>query len=245
VAPPALAASDLVPPGPVPHAIMIVGDSGMYDVSEALAALYARLGTTTVVNASWPGWSFSLDPASWQHDWPTLIAANRPQIVYVMMGGWDWAYVQSRGVPAYESMLTRAAGILQALGARIMWLGEAPGGNARPDQVDPLYEQFAASHPGNAYADPAPVLTATDGSAPRWLPAADGQLQLLRKPDGWHFCQDGAVRVTNVAVSATAALGWSPAPPAGWEQGLWRLDKRYNDPPGGCDATKLANAPPH
>ena len=251
--PPALSASSAsgaagsttatVPPGPVPRSIMIVGDSGMFDVSEALTALYAHLGTSTVVNASWPGWSFSLDPAGWEHDWPALVAANRPQIVYVMMGGWDWAYVQSHGVAAYEALLGRAAAILQADGARIMWLGEAPGGNARPDQIDPLYEQFAAAHPGtNAFADIAQVLTAPNGKAYRWLPAADGHLQLLRKPDGWHFCQDGAVRVTDVAVSATAALGWSPRVPTGWEQGPWRLDKRYNDPPNGCNPAVPTNA---
>jgi len=234
-----------VPPGPVPHAIMILGDSGMFDVSEALTALYAHLGTTTVVNASWPGWDFTRDPAGWQHDWPALVAATHPQVVYVMMGGWDWQWVQAHGVDAYEGVLAQAAAILQSTGARIMWLGEPPGGNARPDQIDPLYQRFAATHPGNAYADPARVLTAFDGSAPRWLPAADGHLQLLRKPDGWHFCQDGAVRVSDVAVSATAALGWSPAPAGGWEQGPWRSDKRYNDPPGGCDPTRPGNAPPH
>jgi peptidoglycan/LPS O-acetylase OafA/YrhL len=249
---PASPTTTTVPPGPVPHAIMIVGDSGMFDVSEALTALYAHLGTTTVVNASWPGWSFTLDPAGWEHDWPALVAANRPQIVYVMMGGWDWAYVQAHGVDAYEAVLARAAAILQAYGARVMWLGEAPGGNARPDQIDPLYERFAAAHPGtNAFADTAQVLTAPDGKAYRWLPAADGHLQLLRKPDGWHFCQDGAVRVSDVAVAATAALGWSPLPPTGWEQGAWRSDKRYNDPPNGCNpavpgnaATYPGNAPP-
>jgi peptidoglycan/LPS O-acetylase OafA/YrhL len=237
--------SSTVAPGPVPSSIMIIGDSGMFDVSQALAALYAHLGTATVVNASWPGWSFTRDPAGWQHDWPGLVAGNKPQLVFVMMGGWDWTYVQSHGVDAYEGVLASAAQILQAGGARIMWLGEAPGGNARPDQIDPLYQQFAASHPGNAYADPASVLQAIDGAAPRWLPAADGHLQLLRKPDGWHFCQDGAVRVADVAASATADLGWAPTPMTGWEQGPWRLDHRYNDPPGGCDPTRPGNAPPH
>ncbi|HZQ57482.1 MAG TPA: acyltransferase family protein [Acidimicrobiales bacterium] len=247
--PPLVAASSsptaTVAPGPVPSSIMIIGDSGMFDVSEAISALYAHLGTGTVVNASWPGWSFTRDPAGWQRDWPALVAQNHPQLVFVMMGGWDWSYVQAHGVDAYEGVLATAARILQSGGARILWLGEPPGGNARPDQIDPLYQRFAASHPGNAYADPAPVLRAIDGSAPRWLPAADGHLQLLRKPDQWHFCQDGAVRVAYVASSAVAGLGWAANPVGGWEQGAWRADHRYNDPPGGCDPTRPGNAPPH
>jgi len=234
-----------VPPGPVPQSIMIIGDSGMFDVSTALTALYAHLGTTTVVNASWPGWSFTRDPAGWQRDWPKLVATARPQLVFVMMGGWDWTWVQAHGVDAYQGVLGQAAAILQSTGAKILWLGEPPGGNARPDQIDPLYQRFATSHAGNAYADPAPVLSALDGTAPRWLPAADGHLQLLRKPDLWHFCQDGAVRVSDVAASAVANLGWGPVATGGWEQGPWRLDRRYNDPPGGCDPTRPGNAPPH
>jgi peptidoglycan/LPS O-acetylase OafA/YrhL len=236
--------SSTVAPGHVPHAIMIVGDSGMFDVAPALAALYAHFGTATVVNASWPGWNFTRNPAGWQHDWPGLVAANRPQVVFVMMGGWDWGWVQAHGVDAYQGVLAQAAAILQSTGARIVWLGEPPGGNARPDQIDPLYQRFATAHPGNAYADPGHALTALDGQALRWLPAADGHLQLLRKPDKWHFCQDGAVRVADVAASAAASAGWAPAPAGGWEQGLWRLEHRYNDPPGGCDPTRPGNAAP-
>jgi hypothetical protein len=224
---------------------MIVGDSGMFDVSVALSALYGRLGTATVVNASWPGFGFTRDPAGWHHDWPALVAANRPQVVYVMLGGWDWTWVQAHGVDAYEGVLADGARLLQATGARIIWLGEPPGGNARPDEIDPMFQRFASAHPGSsAFADPAPVLRTLDGQTPRWLPAGDGHLELVRKPDDWHFCADGAVRVARLAVTAAAHLGWSAAPPAGWEQGPWRGDHRFDDPKGGCDPSRPANAPP-
>jgi peptidoglycan/LPS O-acetylase OafA/YrhL len=235
----------VVPAGAVPKSIMILGDSGMFDVSAALTALYEHLGTTTVVNASWPGFSLTRSPEGWRTDWPPLVAANRPQLVIVMLDGWDWPWVQAHGVPAYEGVLDSVARIVTATGAHILWLGEPPGGNARPDQIDPLYQQYAAAHPAtSAYADPAPVLQTLDGQAPRWLPAADGQLELLRKPDGWHFCPDGAARVAGVAAGAAARLGWAPAPSGGWQQGQWRADPRFNDPPGGCDLTRPGNAPP-
>jgi hypothetical protein len=232
-------------PGPVPRAVMIVGDSGMFDVSIALGALYARLGTATVVNASWPGFGFTRDPPGWHHDWPALIAATHPQVVFVMLGGWDWAWVQAHGVDAYENVLADAGRVLSAGGARIMWLGEPPGGNARPDQIDPLFERFVAAHTGaTAFADPAPVLRTLDGQTPRWLPAADGHLELIRKPDDWHFCADGAVRVARLAATAAARMGWSAAPVTGWEHGSWRTDHRFDDPRGGCDPSRPANAPP-
>jgi len=244
-APVSTSTSTSVPAGPVPSTVMIVGDSGMFDMSAALSALYGHMGTATVVNASWPGFGLTRNPAGWHHDWPALVAANRPQVVFVMLGGWDWAWVQSHGVAAYEGVLDDAAHVLTATGAKILWLGEPPGGNARPDQIDPLFEQYAAAHPStSAFADPAPVLRAFDGQAPRWLPAPDGHLQLLRKPDGWHFCPDGAVRVADLAASAAARDGWSAAPVTGWEQGAWRTDHRFNDPPGGCDPTRPGNAPP-
>ena len=237
--------ASLVPPGPVPRSIMILGDSGMFDVSEALTALYEHLGTTTVVNASWPGFSLTRSPESWRTDWPPLVAANRPQLVIVMFDAWDWQWVQAHGVAAYEGVLDSVARTVTATGAHILWLGEPPGGqNTHPEQVDPLYQQYAAAHPAtSSYADPAPVLQTLDGQAYRWMPAADGHLELLRKPDGWHFCPDGAARVAQVAADAAARLGWAATPTTGWRQGAWRADHRYNDPPGGCDPNLAENLP--
>ena len=217
----------------------------MFDVSVALGALYGRLGTATIVNASWPGFGLTRAPAQWHHDWPALVAAHHPQLVIVMLGGWDWTWIQAHGVDAYESLLADASRTLSATGAHILWLGVPPGGNARPDQIDPLFQGFVAAHPGpSAYADPSSVLQTLDGRAPRWLPATDGHLELLRKPDDWHFCADGAVRVARFAASAAAHLGWAAAPLTGWEQGAWRSDHRFDDPKGGCDPSHPANAPP-
>jgi hypothetical protein len=116
----------------------------------------------------------------------------------------------------------------------------------RPNQVDVLMQTTARGHPGaTAYADPAPVLRAVDGTAPRWLTGPTGGPVLARKPDGWHFCPDGAVRVAQLVAARVAQLGWSSPPLAGWESGSWRHDQRYSEPPGGCDPSLPQNAPPH
>jgi hypothetical protein len=112
-------------------------------------------------------------------------------------------------------------------------------------KVDLLLQTSARQHPGiAAYADPAAALRGPDGNAPRWLPDASGRLVLARKPDGWHFCPDGAMLVAQFVGTVVASLGWTPVPVSGWETGSWRSNYRYNDPPGGCDTTLPQNAPP-
>jgi hypothetical protein len=234
-------------PVSAPSSIMIIGDSAMFDASPAIQALYEWLGTTTVVNVSFPGFGLTRDSAEWHRTWPGLVAANRPQLVLAMVGGWDFGYVKANGAKAYGSVLDDATKVLTAAGGRILWLGTPPtDAFGRTNQVDLLMQATARDHPGaSAYADPAPVLRASDGTAPRWLTDATGRLVLARKPDGWHLCPDGALRVAHFATTQVAQLGWSPAPRSGWEAGAWRNDHRYDEPPTGCDANRPENAPPH
>jgi hypothetical protein len=224
---------------------MIIGDSGMFDASPAVVALYRALGTTTVVNVAFPGFGLTNVPA-WRSSWPGIVAANRPQLIVAMLGAWDLSYIQAHGGTAYEAVLDAATAVLTAAGGHILWLGVPPPTNPAnlASTVDPLLQLSAARHPGiAAYADPATVLTALNGTAPRWLPDATGHLVLVRKPDDWHFCPDGAVRMADLIGDEAAQLGWAPAPRPGWEAGSWQSDHRYNDPPGGCNTSLPQNAP--
>jgi len=245
VVPPTTVTVPVVRAVPAPSSIMIIGDSGMFDASPAIEALYRALGTTTVVNVAFPGVGFT-NFSGWRTAWPGLVATSRPQLIVAMIGGWDFGYVQAHGGAAYEAVLNSATAILTAAGGRILWLGMPPP--TKPanlaSTLDPLLQLSAARHPGiAAYADPATVLTALNGTTPRWLPDATGHLVLVRKPDDWHFCPDGAVRVADFIGAVVAQLGWGPAPRPGWENGSWWADHRYNDPPGSCDTTLPQNAP--
>jgi lysophospholipase L1-like esterase len=218
----------------------------MVDASPAVVALYQKLGTANIVNLAFVGFGLT-NVTGWRATWPPMVAANRPQLIIAMLGGWDLPYIKSNGANAYLAVLNEATTILTAAGGRILWLGIPPpaGPPGVEATVDPILQRAAALHPGiAAYADPAAALTAPNGTAPRWLPELSGQLVLARKPDGWHFCPAGAVRVADFIGAQIAALRWAPAPQPGWEAGSWLSNHVYNDPPGGCDPTLPANAPP-
>jgi hypothetical protein len=225
---------------------MIIGDSGMVDASPAIEALYQKLGTTNIVNVAFPGFGFTNVPG-WRTAWPGMVAVSRPQLILAMLGGWDLSYIEAHGATAYEAILNLVTSILTAAGGRMLWLGAPPP--TKPANlgatIDPALQMAAAEHPGiAAYADPAATLTEMNGTAPRWLPDPSGHLVLARKPDGWHFCPDGALRVAELIGAEVAQLGWAPQPVPGWENGSWRTSHLYNDPPGGCDTTLAQNAPP-
>ena len=238
-------ATTVDPPAAAPTSIMIIGDSGMFDASPGIQALYQRLGTTTVLDTAFPGFGLTSVPA-WRTTWPALVAANRPQLIVAMLGGWDMSYVKAHGVAAYEAVLDDATKVVTAAGGHILWLGMPPNDCCgQRSEVDAIMQATARQHPGvAAYADPAKVLDAPDGNSPRWLADAWGRLVLARKPDRWHFCPDGSVLIARLVASRAAALGWSPPPQPGWEQGSWRAQARYNDPAGGCNTGLAENAPP-
>jgi hypothetical protein len=103
----------------------------------------------------------------------------------------------------------------------------------------------AERHPGVvAYGEIDDVLVDAHGDYPRWLPGDDGKTDLVRKPDGWHVCPDGAVRIAAKVVQLSAWVGLSPPPRDGWQDGAWRSTERYDDPKGGCDPSAEDNRPP-
>ena len=229
------------PTVPAPGTVLVVGDSGMADLQPALAAVYGAMGTRRVVLAAGPGFGITRPEIDWRLIWGDLVEAHRPDVVVVMFGGWDLPWFRKNGATAYATLVDEAVRVLTARGARVHWLSMLPGG-ATPDRpVDPIFAQVAARHPGTVvYHDPEAVLrTGTDATgAPAYgrVRTIDGTRLLVRKPDVWHLCPEGAVLVAGAVVAHQTQLGWGPAAPTDWTGGPWRRDPAYNDPVGGCDA---------
>jgi hypothetical protein len=227
-----------------PGAIMIIGDSGMFDAAPAIGAVFEHLGTQTVVDASFPGFGWSRNPEGWKNDYAKLVRESNVTLSVIMLGGWDIQYVHDHGAAAYDRMLDDAVSVLTARGGHVVWVGMMPDDKTEVGFIDKRFAALATRQPELvAFTRIDGVLRAPDGHYPRWLPGANGHTDLLRKPDGWHLCPDGSVRVANVVAKVASEHGWSPPPSAGWEQGEWRNHGRFDDPPGGCDPTKKDNQP--
>lgn len=227
-----------------PGAIMIIGDSGMFDAAPAIGADFQHLGTRTVVDASFPGFGWSRNPKGWKADYPKLVADSNVKLSVVMLGGWDMAFLRDRGKAAYDRMLDDAVGVLTARRGKVVWLGMMPDDKTKVDAINERFAALAKRHPGTvAFIRIDPVLRGPDGRYPRWLRTPGGRTELIRKPDGWHLCPDGAVRVADLVARVAAERGWSPTPTTGWERGTWRRSGRFDDPPGGCDPTRKENRP--
>jgi peptidoglycan/LPS O-acetylase OafA/YrhL len=232
------------PAGDAPTSVFIVGDSGTYDLAPALSAMYRHLGTGTIVDASWPGFGLTREAFPWRVDWPGIVRQQAPELVIALFGGWDRGFVDERGAAAYDEVVDEAVDVLTARGARVLWLSMLPDGKTDTAVMDARYRAAARRHAGTVrFADVGAVLAGPEGDVPRWLPATDGTLELARKPDGWHLCPDGAARLAMAIGQEAARRGLAPAPMDGWQAGEWRAERRYDDPPGGCDPSAPANRP--
>lgn len=228
-----------------PDSVLIIGDSGTYDAAPAIGAQFQSMGTRAVVDASFPGFGLTRDPDGWKRSWPEVIAEHDPRLIVVMLGGWDQQFTLKEGAEAYIDLVREAVDLLTVRGARILWLSMLPGPETPTDVMDPVFARFPEEFPGTvAYGDIGEALEASDGTYPRWLPGDDGELELARKPDGWHLCPDGAIRVARVVARVARYVGLAPEPGSGWEDGDWRNNERYDDPEGGCDVDRAENAPP-
>ncbi len=212
-----------------PLNVMIVGDSGTYDASPAISSSYQATGAGASVETAFPGLGLTrlLD---WRTTWPQIFDQVDVDLVVVMIGGWDQAWIEANGAEAYGALLDEAVALLTSRGARVQWLSILPGGTQPDTTLNTIFQEMVARHPGVVdYLDLDAVFRGPAGDYPREINGA-----LYRKPDGWHLCPAGAAALATYVQLNTASLGWSPLPVDGWQVGEWMLDRRYDDPPGGC-----------
>jgi hypothetical protein len=214
---------------------MFVGDSVMYDELPALKSAFAAAGARTVIDASTFGFGLTNSTVNWRATWPSLVAAQRPDLVVVLLGPWDVSYVQSHGRKAYDGVVNDAVRTLTASGARVLWLGMLPSSAMPQRPVNPTYAALPAKFPGRvSYWELDPVLRGPKGDYPRALVAPNGTPVLIRKPDTEHLCPEGAARIADSVLNRLVALHLSAGAGESWRNGAWRSDPRYDNPPGGC-----------
>jgi hypothetical protein len=218
------------PPPFVPHTVLVLGDSGTYDMAPAFVAGFANAGVR-LVSTAFPGEGLTR-PDGILDMWANAIRDYQPDYFIVGLGTWDDEFIAANGVDAYRAKVESVLQMLTAQSPHVLWMSVLPSDSSlpddrpRPDIQEQIYEGLPAAHPGVVdFLDLTPALSSPDGTTPR---VVDGHL--LRKPDGWHLCPDGAAAVTHLV------LGHLGLDSDGWDQGAWRADTRYDDPPGGCAA---------
>ena len=223
----------------------MIGDSVTFDAEPAIVASLESTATATVATTSIGGIGFSRFPDVRDHLESRIIAVTDPDVVVIMVGGWDFAeaYADPDG---YAETLDTVVDTLAEAGVQIVWLSMPPTppgeGNELPRLViNEVYRSLAGRWPDDVvYVDTTTVLGAADGSYRRFLPGADGSPEQVRKIradlDDGHLCPAGARRIAQAVHEVLAAERGLPEPRPGWETGDWTLDPRYDDPPGGCAA---------
>lgn len=223
------------PSSEAPEAIMTIGDSGMYDATPGLRASFLAAGTRTSVETAFPGIGLTNDARDWRTEWSEAVREHDPDLVLVMLGGFDLEFLEQEGPERYLEVVDEAVRTLSAEGGRVVWLSILPCGQQPDEELNRLFATLPQRHPGTVtYLDTAAAFP----GCPTSFTAEDGSTVPLRKPDGWHLCPDGAARFAQYVHEQVAAMGWAPPPVDGWELGDWRGEARYDDPPGGCDVVR-------
>ena len=198
---------------------MIVGDSGMYSATPALAAGLAAAGWR-VVETAYPGVGLT-NPAGVIPRWQNTTRQYHVDLTIVMLGSWDIPWERTHGAAAYRAVVDQAVSAYTDTGGKVLWLSILPGGATDDRPLDRFYAALPAHDPGIVeYLDIQSALRAPGGGWPRTV---DGRV--LRGRDGWHLCQDGAAAVAQLALEH---LGLQRP---GWETGPWRSNPGY-DPTG-------------
>jgi len=230
---------DQTPAPGAPKAILVIGDSGMVDEQTALEAAFHAAGTGHVELAAGPGIGLS-QPVDWRGEWTNLVEQVDPDIVIVMMGGWDMKFVNANGQKAYEELLAEAVRIFTKHGARVLWLPMLPGGKLTAGSVNDaainsMIATLPTSFPGMVFhPQVGSSLLRPDGTNGISYTDDAGHTVLLRKPDGWHLCQEGAARLAQEVLDAAVALDLSPPAAQPWRNGPWVDAANFDDPTGAC-----------
>jgi peptidoglycan/LPS O-acetylase OafA/YrhL len=231
----------------------ILGDSVMNDSSPGVTAALEATGDIDVVaDSSFGGWGLTTD-THWSQDAAQILAQYHPQVV---IGTWSWDDPMAEQQPAaYTALLHQFLSTLLAPGdgvelvvllqfpvtgpsplftdpvaGRAHWAGALRGENA----WDAIAQQEAGRFPGQVLYLTTAQLFAPHGRFLTWMRTPGGSWVRARKVDGTHVCPYGAAALGQlVTTDLTPVLGLAP-PRSGWQDGSWRLDPRYNDPPGAC-----------
>jgi hypothetical protein len=191
-----------------PLRVLIVGDSLGKDFAYGFTTLASADATMAVTTDARPATGLSRPD---YFDWPAQlardIAASRPDLVIVMLGGDDAQPFEVDGHPVaqgtdewravYSARVTAFMDEACADGRTVLWLGlpvmSDDSFSARMRELNTLFA--AASHGCVRFAETWSLFSDPAGRYAPFLPDEAGRTQAIRQLDGIHFSVAGALRV--------------------------------------------------
>ena len=218
---------------------LVVADAGNSILFDAEPAMAASLGAARFFPHTIGAFGVSVVPEVWRGVFGRDVPADDPAAVVVMLGNRD--FPAAIADPAtYRSQLDEAVRLMTARGARVLWLGLPPLPPSPTDElgrtaVNALFAELPARFPGVVRY--VPTDTVLGDATGVFVRSAGGVPVRKENPDGTpneHLCPAGAIRIAELVRRELAGVMTLPAAPTGWQDGPWRGDRRYDDPPDGC-----------
>ena len=216
-----------------------LGDSVAYDGDPGIRAALEATGEVMVDARSYGGVGL-LRPGI--DDYLREALDGNPDVVVVMLGGWDLGEVVA-DPPAYGRRLDEVAGLLTSKGATVIWLGMPPtppaeGIEEARRMANREFAAVADRHDGVTYLDTDQILGDSFGGFTRMRTGVAGTVVQVRKVrdgrDDGHLCPAGAALLGQAVLTAMRETHVMPEEMEGWWEGEWTRDARYEDPLGGC-----------
>jgi len=244
-----------VPSPADPLRVMVMGDSVMFVAAPGISASLQATGAVTVAQRAIVGWGLTTDPG-WRQSVAGAIADVHPEIVLAM---WSWDDTLAQTDPsAYRRLLEQYINLVLTPGDGVDGLvftefprtGPAIGSadvaaatatrDAGQVAWDRIVRSMTTVYPGRVMYLPVAASVVPHGHFVTWLaPAGDPSAPKsawvrVRMADNVHMCPGGVVRYAQAVTADLQTLFHVPAPVAGWNEGPWINDPRYETPPGQC-----------
>jgi uncharacterized protein len=209
-----------------PLHVYVAGDS----VAQAFGDAFSRAAKAMKVVDATIEYRFSTGLTRPDYfDWPgrlreQLAKRRPPQVIIVLFGANDVQPIMTPTGPArtgttewlteYRRRVAATMSMLSAAGVPVYWVGQplmrSASFSARISELDGIFADEAARHPGVTFVDSRPVLADASGRYSAYLPGADGEPVLVRTQDGVHMTDAGGSRLAAAVLKVMRQTGSLP-----------------------------------